>query len=168
MVPKVSKLQWVAPIAVRCVGVLRREWGEFGEHGAVREADEGEVFARIVEAEIRVQFRCRVGAVFLRGEDDAIAGGVDGGATRKEPLVRRGLGRAIAKRVALKIDGEGIRIVDFDPVRMSAINVRNAVLVIGDEFVDAGWQRGNADMNGDLLGDGPDFVCRREGVGGGG
>jgi len=126
-------------VTVRDVGKLfGKGWGEFGCDAAVW-AEESQIFAAGLEAEIGVQLRAGNRAIFPGREDDEESLGrqIGGG---KVPWVL--MSRAVSKGPAGEIHVGGLSIVEFDPIAEFVVLIGERVFVVRHELADDHLCRG--------------------------
>ena len=110
---------------------LRLERGTAVSARRAARGGEEEGFSGCGEAEVSVERLAGRGAVFIAGEDDEVATGLERGACGERPA--GGDGGVVGEVEACEVDGGEVGVVDFDPVREFAVFVGDAGLVTGAE-----------------------------------
>ena len=96
-------------------------------------SNQGEILARVAQAEIRVQRRARVGAILAGGEHDQVSAGCEVG-RRKTPF--QWVSPIVGEEMARQVDGCPGWVVDFYPPGMFPVLVGQGGLVVGHELGD--------------------------------
>ena len=132
--------------------ITRRSVGNVGSLGRVVELvdhraaigiDEGEVSAACGDFEVAMQLGKSTACA--SGEDDEVGISVERNASGEGPLGE--VSGVAGEMKAVEVDGEGVGIVDFDPVREVAIFIGEVAVVASEKFVESGREDGNIDAH---------------------